>query len=128
MRLTADHYPTVLMTAVVAGVFSAVVCVLLLAGFGRRSTELPLAGPEFAASGRDSSRTPMTKRCESKSAGLISSCDGTTFGSGNLPTSVGGCSRAAWRSPSSHSALPPPCVAGSPCRQGRRRGRIPKSS
>ena len=47
MRLSADHYPTVLMTAIVAGVFSVVVGALLGIDFVQRAGDLSSDLPEY---------------------------------------------------------------------------------
>ncbi len=70
MRLTTDHYPTVLLTAVVAGVFSAVVCALLLADFARRSIALPLERPEFVAARAKLSEHPDDEALREQIRGL----------------------------------------------------------
>jgi outer membrane protein assembly factor BamB len=70
VRLTTDHYPTVLLTAVVAGVFSAVVCALLLADFARRSIALPLERPEFVAARAKLSEHPDDEALRGQIRGL----------------------------------------------------------
>ncbi len=58
MPLRTDHYPTVLLTAIVAGLFSIVVAALLVVDYTRRSNDLALELPEYQTLKQQLSQEP----------------------------------------------------------------------